>query len=80
MITVRRGNVRLKVHEQDKQYYKDHGYDILDETGKVVEKALPKDAGRLTKMYLEARAEADKYKQQKKKKKKEIKKLKKKEQ
>ena len=78
MIIVRRGNVRLRVHEQDKQYYKDQGYDILDDKGKVIEKALPKDAGQLTKMYLEARAEVDKYKQQIDDLKKEIKKLKKK--
>ncbi|MBP5710554.1 MAG: hypothetical protein J6W84_06215 [Bacteroidales bacterium] len=78
MIIVRRGNVRLRVHEQDKQYYKDQGYDILDDKGKVIEKALPKDTGQLTKMYLEARAEVDKYKQQLDDLKKEIKKLKKK--
>lgn len=78
MIIVRRGNVRLRVQDQDKQYYIDQGYDVLNDKGKIIEKALPKDTGQLTKMYLEARAEADKYKQQIEDLKKEIKKLKKK--
>lgn len=75
MITVRRGNVRLKVQDEDKQYYKDCGYDILDEHGKVAEKAIPRDVGRLTGMYLEAQAEIDRYKQEIDNLKKEIKKL-----
>lgn len=79
MITVRRGNVRLKVRDEDKQYYKDCGYDILDENGKIAEKAIPKDIGRLTGRYLEALAEIDRYKKENDDLKKEIKKLKKKE-
>lgn len=76
MITVKRGNVRLKVQDEDKQYYKDCGYDILDENGKVVEKAIPRDVGRLTGLYLEVLAENGRYKKQVEDLKKEIKKLK----
>lgn len=78
MITVRRGNVRLKVQDEDKQYYKDCGYDILDEHGKVAEKAIPRDIGRLTGLYLEVLAENDRYKKRIDELEKEIKKLKKK--
>lgn len=78
MITIQRGNVVLDIKEQDKDYYIDLGYDVIDEKGNVIEKSLPKNVGLLTKMYREATAEIEVYKKQIDDLQKEIKKLKKK--
>lgn len=64
MITVRRGNVRLKVQPEDKRYYLDKGYDVIDEKGNVLERALPRDIDRMKKLYLDTLAENNRYKKQ----------------
>ena len=53
MIKVQRGNVILNVKPEDKRYYLDKGYDIIDSDGTIIEKAIPRDIGSLRKLYLE---------------------------
>ena len=62
MIKVQRGNVILNVKPEDKRYYLDKGYDIIDSDGTIIEKAIPRDIGSLRKLYLETKAELEKYK------------------
>lgn len=51
---VRRANVVLNVEDDSLGYYIDLGYDVLDENGNVVTKAIPNDLGVLRKFYIEA--------------------------
>jgi len=60
-ILVRRANVVIEVNPEDKQFYMDNGYSVVDEAGKVVESAMPIDTnalkvqvGELTKKLEEA--------------------------
>ena len=44
MLIVRKGNVMLREKDDSlKKYYLDSGYDIIDESGAVIEKAVPTD-------------------------------------
>lgn len=53
MVRIERGNVVLKVQEHEVQRYLKLGYNVTDETGKVLQEALPNDLGTLQKFYVE---------------------------
>lgn len=53
MVRIERGNVVLKVHEYEVQRYLKLGYNVTDETGKVLTEALPNDLGTLQKFYVD---------------------------
>lgn len=60
-ILVRRANVVVEVNPEDKQFYMDNGYSVVNEFGEVVESAMPIDpnalkvqVGELTKKLAEA--------------------------
>ena len=56
MTYVKRANVVLEVKEESIQHYLDLGYDVLDEQGNVVMKAIPSDLGELRKFYVDGNA------------------------
>lgn len=53
MVRIERGNVVLKVQEHEVQRYLLLGYNVTDNTGKVLQEALPNDLGTLQKYYIE---------------------------
>jgi hypothetical protein len=53
MVRIERGNVVLKVQEHEVQRYLKLGYNVTDETGKVLKEALPNDLGVLQRYYVE---------------------------
>lgn len=56
MATVQRANVILQIADEPDliQKYKDKGYNVIDnETGKVLERAMPNDVGTLQATILE---------------------------
>lgn len=53
MVRIERGNVVLKVQEHEVQRYLKLGYNVTDNTGKVLQEALPNDLGTLQKYYVE---------------------------
>ena len=53
MVRIERGNVVLKVQEHEVQRYLKLGYNVTDETGKVLQEALPNDLGTLQRYYVE---------------------------
>jgi predicted nucleotidyltransferase len=53
MVRIERGNVVLKVQEHEVQRYLKLGYNVTDESGKVLKEALPNDLGLLQKFYVE---------------------------
>ena len=53
MVRIERGNVVLKVQEHEVQRYLKLGYNVTDETGKVLKEALPNDLGTLQRCYVE---------------------------
>ena len=57
MITVQRDNVILDVPKAQKEYYKNLGYNVIDEkTGKVIEETVPTDLAALQRFYKDANA------------------------
>lgn len=54
MVRIERGNVVLKVQEHEVQRYLMLGYNVTDETGKVLQKAMPNDLGTLQRHYVES--------------------------
>lgn len=62
MAIVRRANVILEVKDYEIQRYKDDGYDVIDETGKVIEATIPTDKHTLQKAYKEQLEEIAKLK------------------
>jgi hypothetical protein len=56
MVRIERGNVVLKVQEHEVQRYLTLGYSVTDDTGKVLQSAIPNDLGTLQKCYLEHKA------------------------
>ena len=52
-ITVRRANVVLNISESQLGYYMSQGYDVIDETGKVIQASVPTDVGTLQKAYFD---------------------------
>lgn len=59
MVRIERGNVVLKVQEHEVQRYLTLGYNVTDNTGKVLKAAIPNDLGTLQKCYLEHKAKID---------------------
>lgn len=53
MLKVKRANVVLRINDTEKQHYLDKGYSILDENGKVVESAVPKNLTELEKAFID---------------------------
>jgi predicted RNase H-like nuclease (RuvC/YqgF family) len=53
MVRIERGNVVLKVQEHEVQRYLMLGYNVTDNTGKVLQEALPNDVGTLQRHYVE---------------------------
>lgn len=53
MVRIERGNVVLKVQEHEVQRYLKLGYNVTDDTGKVLKEAIPNDLGTLQKYYIE---------------------------
>ena len=52
-VRIQRGNVVLKVEEFEVPRYLQLGYDLTDDSGKVVKEAVPHDVGTLHKYYIE---------------------------
>ena len=57
---VKRANVVLEVKDDTVPYYLNLGYDVIDDTGKVIQKSIPQDLGSLRKFYIEANAKIEK--------------------
>lgn len=58
VITIRRDNVILDIPAEQKDYYKNLGYSVIDEkTGEVVDEAIPTDVASLQSLYKDAKAE-----------------------
>ena len=53
MVRIERGNVVLKVQEHEVQRYLRLGYNVTDNTGKVLREAIPNDLGTLQRHYIE---------------------------
>lgn len=53
MVRIERGNVVLKVQEHEVQRYLNLGYNVTDNTGKVLQEAIPNDLGTLQRHYIE---------------------------
>lgn len=69
LVEVERGNVILKIPEQEIDRYLDQGYNLIDENGNVIKTSLPRDVGSLQLAYIqhekeiaELKAELEKYK------------------
>lgn len=69
LVEVERGNVVLKIPEQEIERYLDQGYNLIDENGNVIKASLPRDVGSLQLAYIqhekeiaELKAELEKYK------------------
>ena len=55
MVRIERGNVVLKVQEHEVQRYLKLGYNVTDNTGKVLKEAIPNDLGTLQRHYVESK-------------------------
>lgn len=53
MVKVRRANVVLKIKDFELKRYLDMGYNQIDETGKVIQEAIPTDVNTLKKAYVD---------------------------
>ena len=56
-IQVRRANVILDVSPEDKKYYMDRGFSVIDTQGNIVEEAMPTDVGALQVLVTELKKE-----------------------
>ena len=56
-ITVKNGNVILDVMEDEKDYYMNKGYSVIDEKGKVVEEAMSQDVASLQLQVIQLKQE-----------------------
>lgn len=56
MAKVQRGNVVLRVEEFEVKRYLQLGYNLVDESGKVLQEAIPHDFTTLQRCYLEQTA------------------------
>lgn len=59
MAFIQRANVILEVKDDQVERFLDQGYDVVDETGNVIQKSVPQDLGTLRKAYLDNMAEID---------------------
>lgn len=51
MTIVKRANVILQIKDDQVDRFVSDGYDVIDETGKIIQKSVPKDVGTLQKAY-----------------------------
>lgn len=58
-ITVRRANVILCISPDEKKYYTEQGFSVIDKDGKVVEQSLSSDVNELKILVTKLRAEND---------------------
>lgn len=56
LVQVERGNVVLRVPDDDVQRYIDNGYNLIDDNGNVLQSSVPKDLGTLQRAYEEQTA------------------------
>ena len=56
-ILVQRANVLLRVTPEEKDKYVAQGYNVIDESGKVIEKSVPTDVRALQRAFVEHEAE-----------------------
>ena len=54
MATVQRLNVILTVPDEEVNHYLQLGYDMIDDAGKVIQKAIPTSLGELQIFYVES--------------------------
>ena len=59
MAFVQRANVILEVKEEQVQRYVDNGYDVLDDSGNVVKKSIPRDVRTLQMAYVEQKQQIE---------------------
>lgn len=64
MIQVRRDNVILDVPAEQKDYYKGLGYNVIDQTGKVIEETAPTDIAGLQRFYKDAKVTIEELKKE----------------
>lgn len=62
LVQVERGNVILRVPEDDVQRFVGQGYNVIDDAGNVIQATVPKDLGTLQKAYVEQVQEIKKLK------------------
>lgn len=53
MVRIERGNVVLKVQEEEVQRYLLLGYNVTDDEGNIVKSSIPHDVGTLQRFYVE---------------------------
>lgn len=53
MAIVERGNVVLRISDEDTERYVNMGYDLVDEKGNIIQQSVPKSITTLQKMYKE---------------------------
>ena len=52
MVRVERGNVVLKVKDDEVQHYLNLGYNVTDDTGKILQRSIPTSLGELQAAYI----------------------------
>lgn len=53
MVRIERGNVVLRVKEEEVQYYLNLGYNVTDEQGNILKAAIPINLGVLQKAFID---------------------------
>ena len=53
LLKIRRGNTVLRIENDTLDYYMTQGFDLVDESGKVIKKAIPTSKEDLHKAYIE---------------------------
>ena len=63
MVRIERGNVVLNVHEDEVQHYLLLGYNVTDNTGKILRESIPTDFATLQRFYVEQKARIEELEQ-----------------
>ena len=53
MLTVSRSNVVLNIADVELQHYLDKGYNLLDNSGHIIQEAVPKNLNELQKAFID---------------------------
>ena len=53
LVQIERGNVVLRVPEENVQRYIDQGYSLVDANGNVIKQSIPNDVGTLQRAFVE---------------------------
>lgn len=53
MTIIERGNVVLRVQDYEVERYVNMGYNVIDESGNIIQKAVPTQLGELQRAYVE---------------------------